>query len=191
MSVLRVVLLVTGAMVLGSALAASPVWAASESQTFDDATSTASAGWAGHLNTPGDGMGVDLDYRDSSNAGGDSGEAGGWIPSRTDEHAYYADLTLADNPTQADVITATGRFVMPSISSGFDGGFDFGFFDSTNLVRVPSGGAVGGLFDFAGIRFLEVAGSTSEVRWGPLMANTAGSTGTYLQAGVQYFFDMA
>jgi hypothetical protein len=166
-------------------LGAAPAWAVVESQTFDDAASTTAAGWAGYV--PAGVTGVDLDFRNTNNAGGVPGEAGGWIPSRTTDIAYYADITLADNPTQADVITASGRLVVPTINAGFDGGFEFGFFDSTNLVPVGIGGG-GGPYDFVGFRFLE--SDATHLRWWPRMVGAAGAATTRLDAAVQYLFDL-
>ena len=167
-------------------LGAVPAWAVIESQTFDTAADTTAAGWTSFI--PAGVTGVDLDFRNTNNAGGDPGEAGGWIPARTPDIAYYADVTLAGNPTQADVITASGLLVVPSISTGFDGGFEFGFFDATNPVPVAIGGG-GGVHDFLGFRFPE--SDATHLRWWPRMVGATGAGTTRLEAGVQYRFDLA
>ena len=202
MSHFRVARPVRWAVVLGLLAVVAPAWAASESQTFDDFFSVFAAGWTGSFNTPGAGLGVDFDLRTTNNAGGAAaGEAGGTIPSRTVGFAYYADTVLADNPTEADLITATGRFVVPTIANEpgavFDGGFDYGFFNSIDMVRQPSGGAVGGVYDFLGLRFVDltVDGTVPGLRWWPLVGGFAGTwdgaVNLPVSPGVQYIYDLS
>ena len=126
-----------------------------EGQTFDSAASAAAAGWTGHLNTLADGNGVDLAWRNSSLAGGTAGEAGGALPTRTVQIAYYADTTLGGSLTEGDVLMASGRFTADSRDGALDGGFELGFFNANDLSYNPVAPGVGGVSEAIAIRFLD------------------------------------
>jgi hypothetical protein len=84
---------------------------------------TVDPGWTGNGNTT-------YGYSAStSNAGGAVGEAGGAVPSRTNDITWYADTTLGGNLTQLEPFSASGRFTI-SPRTDFDGGFAIGFFDA-------------------------------------------------------------
>ena len=122
------------------------VWA--ESKTFDDAGSVATAGWIGSGNNYG--------FSVSNNADGVSGEGGGSVSARTDGFTFYADTTIADSLSQQVALAASGRFTLGSYANPpFDGGGDFGFFDSTSTNRVASGGGIGGIREAIMMRVLD------------------------------------
>ena len=172
MSLLRVtrVLLIGLVPVLGLAMAHGGTII--ESQSFDDAASAAAAGWTGHLNTPADGQGMDAGYRDSSLAGGTTGEAGGTMPSRSAEFAWYADTTIDGSLTGAEALIASGHFTVESIPS-FDGAFELGWFDR-NGDRRPAAPGIGGIEDAIAIRVYDNYG-TSDYRMGLRFSDAAES----------------
>ena len=193
MSLLRVtrVLLIGLVPVLGLAMAHGGTII--ESQSFDDAASAAAAGWTGHLNTPADGQGMDAGYRDSSLAGGTTGEAGGTMPSRSAEFAWYADTTIDGSLTGAEALIASGHFTVESIPS-FDGAFELGWFDR-NGDRRPAAPGIGGIEDAIAIRVYDNYG-TSDYRMGLRFSDVESGHGqqpgliTGLLTAIDYLFTM-
>ena len=149
------------------------------------------AGWRGRNHTPADGLGADLGYRESNRAGGAAGEIGGTIPGRGEDFVTYADTTLGGDPSQTDVLTASGRFCVDSVQPGFEGGFELGFFDGNTTVLDASGPSMGGVHDFVGVRFIDGGGDDGVLRWFARAGGLAGDTTTPLVVGETYLFDLA
>ena len=165
-----------------------PVPSTTERQNFDDAAAATAAGWTGLRNTPGDGLGVNLGFRATNHAGGTLGEAGGVMPARTPGFAYFADTDLGGSLTESDRITAGGRFTIDPLEPGFDGGFELAFFNADDLTRVAEGGGIGGVAEALAIRWIEQ--DANSVRWIIRAGDLASYSGTTLQVGVDYLFDL-
>ncbi|MEX0643620.1 MAG: CotH kinase family protein [Pirellulales bacterium] len=125
----------------------------SESQPFTNAGSAGAAGFVGYRNADAT-LRTSFGFAASASAGGTSGEAGGSVPGRTAEVAYYADTTLGGSLTQQHALSASGRFSVESITA-LDGGFEIGWFDSAITQGTPS---------FLGIRLVD--GTGTSLRWG-------------------------
>jgi hypothetical protein len=143
------------ALLAAGAFAATPAPSAAqfEVQNFD----TNPPDWTGLRNTTGDGFGADYGFRMTDTAGGAPGEAGGTIPARTREITYYADTNLGGNDqvfTRQTPLTASGRITAASIVPGFDGGLDFGFFNSQTAA---------GNVDIIGMRLID--NDATSLRW--------------------------
>ena len=162
-----------------------------ETQSFDEEIPAFVAGWRGRNHTPADGLGADLAFRASNHAGGTPGEIGGTIPGRGEDFVTYADTTLGGDPSQADVLTASGRFRVDSLQPGFEGGFELGFFDGNTTVLDATGPSMGGVHDFVGVRFIDGAGDNGVLRWFARAGSLAGDMATPLAVGETYLFDLA
>lgn len=129
-----------------------------ETQSFDDAPSTAAAGWLGSGNTVG---GNGYGFATSNIAGGLAGEGGGTIAVRTSDFTYYADLTLGGALDQQTPLAASGKFTITDFN--FDGGFELGFFNSASTTKANNVG-VGGIDQAIMLRVLD--GGRLQVRSG-------------------------
>jgi len=103
---------------------ANSVMAATESENFNSA---APAGWGGNLNVNA-GLGTNFGYSATTNAGGTSGEAGGYFP-RTQTAAYYGDVTIGALSSAVE-LHASGKISFENINS--DNGIDLGWFDKND-----------------------------------------------------------
>ena len=139
--------------------------------------------WTGNRNQDG-GLGTNYGFSNSSNAGGDPGEAGGTIPGRTNVITSYADTTIADfyPVAQQDGLFASGRFTATAATT--NGGLELGWFDA---------GPTSGDPDFLGMRLVDGGGT---LRWqarsiidGALDASGWGSSN--LVVGTDYLFTMS
>jgi hypothetical protein len=173
------------AAALAGLLVCNPAAAQLVTQNFD----ADPGGWTGFGNTIAPNS---FGFSNSNNAGGTAGEMGGSIASRSnDTWYYYADTNLPGGGfNQQQLLTISGRFVTPSFPSSFDGGFEIGFFDHLNPVRIDSGPGVGGIADELGMRILDNNGVDGQfrihARWGALETNDA----LTLSAGTQYLFNI-
>ncbi len=153
------------------------VYAANETQVFDDAGSAAAAGWTEHNSRDG---GNDFGFSATDNTGGVSGagEAGGFMI-RSGVQTYYADTSIGllslDQP-----ISYAGEFAYTAEGAGYQStGFEWihGFFDRSNTDPARRKGS------YAGFALNERSSSSSSVRIG-LMLNSQNGTGLGAVAGI-------
>lgn len=85
-------------------------------------------GWTGVGNTTG---GNTFEWKNSNNAGGTPGEAGGDFVADSSGMDFYADTTLGGTLSQQDTLLATGRFTVLEPPAETDGQFEIGWFDTT------------------------------------------------------------
>ena len=143
-------------------------------------------GWTGSNNT---GFGNNnYGFSNTNNAGGAAGEAGGAVSSRTTQTTFYADTSIG-TLSQQQSLSATGRLTNVGGTSGFDGGFEIGWFDSTSPVIGGPGPAIGGIVDAVTMRLIDDLPNTSiyrvQARWGE-----HGSSFITLTANTDYLFTL-
>lgn len=101
-----------------------------ESQSFDDSSAAAAAGWAGNgANTAAPN---NFGYAGTNIAGGAPGEAGGTVNRASAAAGYYADTTIGSIDMLSD-LHASGRLSIDGTTA--DNSFYFGWIDTTNLSR--------------------------------------------------------
>ena len=100
-----------------------------ETQSFDTAESATAAGWAGYQNVDPDIS--DFGWRDSNNAEGTNGEAGGDMPWKEGEVRWYADTTIG-SLDQSMPLHAEGKLVLAGGWTS-NGQIHLGWFDQNDL----------------------------------------------------------
>ena len=120
-----------------------------ETQSFDSEISAEAAGWTGNGINRDVALGTDFGFSATDNAGGSSGEAGGFFPRLQTPVAFYGDTDLGGELTLDDVLAATGNFMISNLD--FDGEIWLGWFDATDSPNRT---------DFIGLHFREPNGAT-------------------------------
>jgi hypothetical protein len=141
-------------------------------------------GWTGSNNT---GFGNNnYGFSNSNNAGGVAGEAGGAIASRTQEITYYADTNIGVL-NQQESLTATGLLTAAGSLAGFDGGIEFGWFNSSPPLVPSVGVAVGAIFDAVAMRIIDRTATSYRIQ---ARVGDEGGFLVNLDTDIDYLFNM-